>query len=128
MPAWSGLFNGVHNQPHASINQPTNLMQRLARLMKYPGMRATARLATALTGAAPGGTATETNSRIRAEQASSSYNLGGKRVIEPVTIVNRVTTAADEAAIDAALTRAFVPAPYPVDRSRNGGGGKTSGL
>jgi hypothetical protein len=127
MPAWSGLWNAVHGANHALIGARNNLQMRIAKLNRREGARVDARIATALTGAAVGGTASETRQRPVAVQADTSFNLGGRRVIETVSLVNRATVAADETAIDAQLTPTFAPTTYPVDRG-GGGGGKTGRL
>ena len=40
-------------------------------------------------------------------------------------VINRPTTAADQAKIDKDLVYKWTPTPWPVDKSGNGGGGKS---
>lgn len=126
MPAWSGLWNNVHAQDYALIDSRTNLMQRIAKMFARDGARADAELLTALNGAAAGATAAETRKRVVAVLASEGVNLGGVRVIETQTVVNRATTATDETKFDNILTPDYSPT-YPVDLG-GGGGGKTNTL
>lgn len=126
MPAWSGLWNNVHGQNYALITARSNLMQRVAKLFAREGGRADAELLTTLNGAAAGGSASETRKRVTAVQSTEQMNLGGARVIETQTVVNRATTSADETNYDNILTPDYSPT-YPVDRG-GGGGGKTNTL
>ena len=98
MPNWSGLFDGVHGQPHALLNEPGSSLRGIARLMAPQALRAYGRLGDMLTGSVLG------------------------------SVINRVTTAADEAMLDNQFTPHFAPATYPPDLSGNGGGGKTYSL
>ncbi len=66
----------------------------------------------ALNGAAAGGTATLQYSRVQHSVAENG--LAGQRTIETRTVINRVTTAADEAAVDADLIQDMTPT-YPDD-------------
>lgn len=128
MPAWSGLWDDVYGQPYAPINQRMVLPRRIGMSYVREGMAADAAIAKALNGAAAGGTATATRKQVEALQSINSLGLGGARVIETKTIINRATTAADETAVDAMIEAKFAPTTYPVDASGNGGGGKTSSL
>lgn len=127
MPSYSGLYNGVYGQPYAPITNATgNEETALARVTarRGYGRGAFRELIKALTGSAVGQTATAQHARVKAEQDLANNVQGGKRVIETHTSINRVTTAADLAAIDAALDLKSQPATYPKDRSGNGGGAK----
>ena len=126
MPAWSGLWNNQHGQDYALITSRSNLMQRIAKLFAREGARADAELLTTLNGAAAGGTAAETRTRVTAVQADTNLLLGGRRIMETQTVVNRATTAADETRFDGVMTPSYAPT-YPVDRG-GGGGGKTNTL
>lgn len=126
MPAWSGLWNNVHAQDYALITSRSNLMQRVAKLFAREGARADAELLTTLNGAAAGGTAAETRKRVIAVQSTGEMNLGGARVIETQTVVDRATTGTDETKYDGILTPDYSPT-YPVDLG-GGGGGKTNTL
>lgn len=65
-----------------------------------------------LNGAAPGAVAAKTYSRIQA-----SEELGGKRVVETETLINRATTATDKNDINADVlsltSRTHDPTPVP---------------
>lgn len=128
MPAWSGLWDGVYAQPYAPINQRMTLPRRVGMTYARDGMKINAAIGTALNGSAVGGTASATHRRVEAVQANAAFNLGGKRTVETQTLINRATTSADETALDALFAAKFAPTTYPVDRSNNGGGGKTSTL
>ena len=75
----------------------------------------------ALTGAAPGGTATANQAQIKGYQGDFYNSL---RPIEIISQVNRATTAADVTAFAALLNRVVFPSTYVPDLSGNGGGGK----
>lgn len=82
------------------------------------------RLLIALTGAASGGTATETYVRVQAVQALNSITTNGGVVpMETVTQINRATTAGDITNLKAMFARSPV-ATFPADVSGNSGGGK----
>lgn len=102
---------------------------QLSRAFGRRGFKQTRRLMYALLGAGTGGSASETEKRVDAPNAlTSSQLLGGNRVIETVTIVNRNTTAADLTAMQGTLNRIYNSAPttYAEDLSGNGGGGKVA--
>jgi hypothetical protein len=128
MPAWSGLWNGVHGANHTLIGARNNLQMRIAKLFAREGARSDAQIIKALTGAAAGETAAESRKRVVATVATNGYDQGGARAIETVNVINRATTAGDVTAVDAALEQKFAPTTYPVDRSGMGGGGKTNRL
>lgn len=79
-----------------SIETTSSPRRRVAQYMSDKGMRALRAEAKALDGVAPGANATATNARVD----GSTAELGGKRVIETETLVNRATTAADVTAIN----------------------------
>lgn len=80
--------NGV---PTLSSVQGVSPFRRyIAMYTGKKGLMAARAVARALTGAAAGGAATKTLTRI-----ANSTELGGKRTIETETIINRVTTAGD---------------------------------
>lgn len=64
--------------------------RRVAQWMSRKGAYAEREILRTLDGAVPGTTATKTLGRVEA-----NVELGGKRVIEVETLVNRATTAAD---------------------------------
>jgi len=119
------LGSGDANQPASvgyvqknGINQSDDAM---AKLLQTGGNAKVLRtLWRALTGAAVGGTATATKAQIQHVQGAP----GGVVPIETISLVNRVTTAADRTAMLGLLDRVVYPASYPADLSGNGGGGK----
>lgn len=127
MPAWAGLWDGVYMQPHALRNDAGSALRGVARLMAPQAMRAYGRIGDMLTGSVLGSVVQESIAQVVATRADGA-NLGGKVAIAPTVIINRVTTAQDEAILDAQLTPSFAPSPYPVDKSGNGGGGKLGTL
>lgn len=127
MPAWAGLWDGVYNQTYAPLNEPGSALRGIARLMAPQALRAQGRVGDMLTGSVLGSLAQESISQVVATRADGA-NLGGKVAIAPTVIINRVTTAADEATLDAQFTPSFAPSSYPVDKSGNGGGGKLGTL
>jgi hypothetical protein len=108
---------------------------RIAALLSRSDMRALRAAWLALTGAAAGGTATATYSQVAAPTLTPTQigDLGGNRMIETVTAINRATTAADEAYIedildDDLLARSLTPALYPVVVGSGGGGKIVNGV
>lgn len=73
----------------------------------------------ALLGATTGGTATATKKQVQHVSGAP----GGLVPIETITLVNRVTTAADLTAFQALMNRTPTPSSYAPDLSGNGGGG-----
>lgn len=85
------------------------------------------RLLIALTGAASGGNATETYSRVQAVQAINSITTqGGVIPIEVVTQINRNTTAGDITNMKAMFARSPV-VTFVADISGNGSGNGKGG-
>jgi len=93
------------------------------RVFRRGGLRVINELLDTLIGAAAGGSASKTHSRI---EAPSDGDVGGKRTIESVTDISRVTTAADVTDLKTLLTRATAPT-YVADASGNGGAAFTPG-
>lgn len=127
MPSWSGLANGVYGVPYATLtnttgNTRTYLLRRLAQ-KKYGDGEIRALMVSLINGAV-GANATDTHKRITALADLGSNLLGGKRVIETFTQINRNTVAADVTKLLANLSQSSQPSTYPRDRSGNGGGGK----
>lgn len=109
---------------YAQFNGINQNDDRLAKLLRRGSHgRVLRALWRALTGAAAGGTATQTRARVQATQGG---NLNGLIPIETVNMVNRATTSADQTAITALLDRVDYPSTYVADLSGNGGGGKGS--
>jgi len=94
---------------------------RIAHYLRVPGARGLRRLLLALVGAAPGATAQEFRTRLKAQISAP----GGAQLMEQIAYVNRVTTAQDVSWINnGLLARTPGPSPYPADIGGNGGGGK----
>lgn len=138
MPNYSGLWDRHYLTPYqqleGQIAQNTNTAvfnsstkRQLSKLFRDKGTRPLARIWFALTGAAAGGSASETRTRLQsAAGVGNPLSNGGRRTIETESLINRNTTAADETLLESLLTQTFGPAigSYPVDRGGNGGGGK----
>lgn len=101
------------------------LVNTIENKIRRTQMRAFQKVLRALVGAAAGGAALATRSRVVAKQAlNDPADIGGVVSIETVNLVNRVTTAADVTYIDSVLDKLTAPSPYAADTSGNGGGGK----
>lgn len=122
MPAWSGLYDLIHGVPYTQIGTD-NVNRRLRRALKGTAAktRAFRKIMRALNGVAPGGAALSTRTRIVAP--AGAMQEGGVRVIETITEVNRVTTAADQTAINLEIDGLDTPT-FPREASGNSGGGK----
>lgn len=128
MANYSGLWNNEYGQSYSLLaqsvakgNDNTALSKMLAnRLYGRAAFRA---IIKSLVDGAVGDNATATHKRVQSERDPEANVLGGKRVIQTFTAINRNTTAADESEILAALEQSSKPT-YPVDRSGNGGGAK----
>jgi hypothetical protein len=119
------LGGGAANQDATSgiiyFNGITQGDERIAKMLRNGAKsQVLQRLLLTLVGAAAGATATQTKKQIQWEQGSP----GGVVPVETVTLISRVTTAADVTALAGLLTRTPTPASYPADLSGNGGGGK----
>ena len=109
---------------NAQFNGMTQADDDLSKVLFVRGNRGVRKLLLTLLGAAPGATATETFTRVQAQQATfSPTDYGGLVPIETVNQVNRVTTSTDVTNVTAALTR-NPAAPYVADSSGAAGGGK----
>ena len=137
MPSYSGLWNGIYGINYSALASNGNTFEQNNRLRttitklvsRDRGTRKLMSLMRALNGVAPGGTATVTFRNDKAPIANGNpLSNGGKRVIATNNDVNRVTTAADVTLINGILDKTFAPNPYPVDKSRNGGGNKRNGF
>jgi hypothetical protein len=138
MPSYSGLFDGVHGQPYAPINEAGAASRGVARLMSPQGNLAFARAADAMTTAAAIGLpiANGGYTQVAAVQADG-MNQGGLRPISTYTFLSGNVTATQLALVDNQLNPRFMPAMsvagqecsgYPVDKSGNGGGSKVGTL
>jgi hypothetical protein len=108
--------NGVNTL--ASISGEGEERRQVAKALGHRAMLPTREIWRALTGAAPGGLASKSYTRVAA-----GSELGGLRPIETVQAVNRVTTAADAAEIIADFltytTRTTFGATPPANLDRN---------
>lgn len=127
MPAWSGLWNGVYQEAYSQIGV-ANPLRRMRRMFRHniPANKQKALLRTMITDDV-GTIATATHTRIQSEQGDNSVDigasLGGKRVIETVTDINRAVAAADETAMLKELDDVHTPV-FPTEKSGNSGGNK----
>ena len=123
MPAWSGLFDNVFaDGPHTLQVNIVPLRRKMTRVVKRKSMAVITELIRELNGATTGETALAEHVRVQGSQILQS-DAGGVRPIETVELINRVTAAADQTAIETMFTEQRDPT-YPVDASGNGGGGK----
>lgn len=108
---YSGFWGGVDGYvpiPRSQHGMRSPLERRLARTFKRNQLRELVAVMTALNGAAAGGTASATYTRVAAPASTSGATpapteltaLGGVRNVETVTVINRATTAADELYVD----------------------------
>lgn len=119
---------GVDNAGGAKYALKVNrdsIVMRVAKLLRAKGNRKIAGLMKALNGAAAGGTATETYSRVGEKTQFADAELGGLREIETRTVINRATTSTDETLLDKLTNTTFKPSTYPNDLSGNGVNGDT---
>jgi hypothetical protein len=101
---------------YSFINANSPIRRQIARLFNQYQTRSDRALLRALNGAAAGGAASATQKRVEHDRDE----LGGLRVIETQTFVNRVTTSADETAFDDdILSYTSRPTSYPVDKATN---------
>lgn len=120
MPAWSGLWNGVHTDGHKLIGK-NNVGRRLGRALKgLSGIKYREVLMT-LVEDGVGDTAAATHTRIDASNAPMTFD--GVSKIETVVDINRVTTNDDVSVILEDIIKATTPT-FPVEKSGNSGGGK----
>ena len=126
MPSWAGLWDNVFAQPYALLNEPSAAARSVARIMFPTAQRDVGAVMKELDGVAPGATALATQAYVTARQADG-LNMGGAVPISNTTLINRATTAADVVQLNRQYQPTFAPAlnAYPVDKSGNGGGGKT---
>lgn len=129
MAAYSGLFDGVHGEPHALLSSSVKKGNAETMLARVFGKRAYGRaklreLMVELTGAAAGQAALASHKRVAWTPELEGITGGGLVAIETYESVDRVTAAGDETIIEAALQLSSQPTTYVDDESGNGGGGK----
>lgn len=124
MPAFSGLFDGVHTTPHV-LDETEPGEKRLSHVLREQGMRVIKELMLTVNGTVVGSTALAQNTRAAAFSSPGAAPLGGGlRTMETKDLINRATVAADTTRIGDMLAEIFAPATYPPDLGGNGGGGK----
>jgi hypothetical protein len=105
------------------FNGMTQADSEIARELFTKGRRVLRRLMLTLTGAASGQFASETTTRVQAQQATfSPTDYGGLVPVETISLIGRNSTNADVGNIQAVLTRSPVPV-YVADVAGIGGGG-----
>lgn len=123
MPAWSGLWNNVHGAAHALTLQGTATMRSIARLTNSVGGQHFGEVARALANGV--GANTDLSIKQVAAVQADGMNLGGQRPIATYVVVPlHATTITEKEAFQSQMTPTWAPAPYPVDKSGNGGGSK----
>jgi hypothetical protein len=133
---YSGHWNQDFGQPYSPLGtnntseQNNTIRTHLTKLVsRGRGPRRLMALIRALNGAAAGGAALVTHRQVSPDIVVGEPAVnGGARVINTVNDVDRVTTAADQTMVQDILDRVFAPNPYPLDRSRNGGGSQLGGF
>lgn len=117
----SGYWNDSYS--FTSGNHPKE--KQLKRLLRRRGLRVVQELMLTLLGAAAGSTAAVTYSRVQGNGATAGSptgvgDMGGQRVLETRTQINRATTAADDTRISTLISQKPAPLTYPGDLSGNG--------
>lgn len=102
---------------YAQVNTNSTMRRGIARLFNQKMNQKDRELIRTLLGAVAGTTATKQYKRV----VHSQTELGGKRLTETVTLVNRATVAGDTTDLKAKLF-AFSsrPTTYPKDKARLG--------
>jgi hypothetical protein len=104
---------------YSFISGDNPLKRRIAALFNRASLKALREVALTLDGVAPGQTALETHARVLARE-STQGEVGGRRTIETVTDVNRVTVAGDVTEINAdILSYPIAPSTYATNRDGN---------
>jgi hypothetical protein len=113
-----GFFpaNGVDSLTQISGKSPWR--RTIAQAFDAKGLYDQRELLETLNGVVPGSTALKTRGRVQAAE-----ELGGKRIIEQETIINRATTAADVTELNADFltltTRTSFGATPPINKDLN---------
>lgn len=122
MPAWSGLYNGVHGVDYSLIGTQ-NGSRRLGRALAGSEARKINKIVRGFVTGDTGTVVSGSHSRIVAYTPLTGY-LGGVRQVETATDINRALTAADKTALLVDIDHVHTPAPFPTEKSGNSGGGK----
>lgn len=101
---WQGFWH-TYGGGHSLIVDRDNHEKKISKLLRRSGrgMRELRELMTTLNGSAAGGTASASYTRA-APGTPFAHELGGKRTIETVTVINRATDAADVQYVDDVIT------------------------
>lgn len=125
MASYSGLFDGIHNEPYALLHN-TGINKTGAgkllnmRMGRRQANKVVKEILDTILGAAAGSTAAANHYRVEAEADVDAFTNGGARTIETVALINRATTAADVTAMKEVFTRRPDFATYIEDASNNG--------
>ena len=121
MTTWSGMVNGQQGLTYSLLVNTDNNIARVCNAADRMGFNKYEGLFNALIGAGTGGTASMTRRRVAAQTGdvgNLAPSVGGKRVIETVTDINRKTTAADVTALKSYVVGVrFAPASYPTNKA-----------
>lgn len=122
----ANVKSGFWGNNYSPVRTSTPMKRRLQKLMRKNGLRVEGELLKELTGASVGETASVTQTRVAGNGTVAGVtnptlgDLGGKRTIETVSKINRVTTSADETDLDSIVTGGSSAPTYPGDLSGNG--------
>lgn len=119
---WQGLWTYEAGQPtYTPIQNKIPRRNGIRRLMNRSQWREASELFDTLLGAAVGGAASKTHTRVAAETPNFGVSGGGARTIETVTDISRNSTAADLAMLKEMTVNVKTRPSYPKDLSGNGG-------
>lgn len=119
---WQGLWTYEAGQPtYTPIQNKIPRRNGIRRLMNRSQWREASELFDTLLGAAVGGAASKTHTRVEAVTPTSGPSGGGLRTVETVTDISRNSTAADLAMLKEMTVNVKTRPSYPKDLSGNGG-------
>lgn len=103
MASWSALFNGIHGEDYAIPFDYDSVNRQISRTFykTKTGNRLYRELLLTLIGATAGSAAAD--SYVRPQATNVWSELGGQRVLETITVVNRNTTSADVTMLNALI-------------------------
>lgn len=122
MPAWSGLWNGVHTDGH-TLTGVANPQRRIRRSVRGMVAKKFQEILRTFVTDDVGSPAVASHTRVAADTPFAVGLGGGVRAIETVSDINRNLTAADETALLLEVDNDHTPT-FPVEKSGNSGGGK----
>ena len=118
---YSGFWGGANQ--YSLLDDKSPVENVIATFFRVQPQAILQELFDTLLGAAVGGTASANQSRVpHNESAGSTGNQGGLLVAETTSVINRVTTSADLAALKDIISRSVEPT-YVADLSGNGSQG-----